>query len=876
MNHELWQRVNKLFNQLADLPADEQVSALEQACQGDSELYYRVLPMLNADRSDSDVLDASVESLSQMVIETSESGDPEFIDAYRLVRKIGSGGMGVVYEAVRDDGQFTHRVALKRIKHGMDTEEIIRRFRNERQILANLEHPNIARLLDGGIYNDAPYFVMEFVEGNAITDYADSRRLDVDARLKLFLSVCSAVQHAHQNLVVHRDLKPSNILITEEGEVKLLDFGIAKVLDPERQLDETITGQRLLTPAYASPEQLQSEPVTTASDVFSLGVVLYELLTSRRPFASSERRASMPSKPSTMVSQRGENHELDPSTVSRSSGQAKLARRLSGDIDTIVLKALHPEADRRYQSADQFLDDIKRHLAGLPVTARPDTISYRAGKFVRRHRYGVGVATLLSVLLLAFAVVTSYQQQRTAIERDAAEEVALFLESMFDAADPFAEERLDTLRVNTLLDRGAIQINENLGGQPEVRARMLHIIGRVNGRIGRPEQAEAMLQEALDIRSTLPNVEELVIAETYMDLGDVQYERGLFAAADSSFAKALAIRNSLLTGTDPAIAEAMGRMGRTQHRLGNLEIADSLYTGALRIQRNKLYVHADVAVTLGMLASLHDDKGDYQEAESLHVASLAMRRDVYEKDHPAVALGLRNYAIFMRNRNRYEEAEPLIREAITISRETLGGNHPNVISDLNTLAGILRRKGDYAGADSVFREVLHLRRTVLGARHPDVSITLDSYARVLKEQGDYARAVQMQEEAIDIAREVYGDEHMSIAITTGNLASILRASGDPTRALPAYQKALALYEKLFSPDHPNVSVLRSNTAGCLIELGRYQEAEGLLEKSLTALMESHGAENRLTQSTLRYLVTLYSSWGKPEKEAQYAAMVVSV
>ncbi|NND71559.1 MAG: serine/threonine protein kinase [Rhodothermales bacterium] len=877
MNKELWQQVEDLFNQIADLQPDEQMHALAEACKDNRELYDRVAAMLAADRSGSSVLDASIDQLAGIMEDSNEKTSYGSVDSYRLTRKVGSGGMGVVYEAERDDDQFTRRVAIKRIKRGMDTEEIIRRFRNERQILANLNHPNIARLLDGGIHDDTPYFVMEYVDGTSITEYADTNKMDVTARLVLFQSVCSAVQHAHRNLVVHRDLKPSNILVTSEGDVKLLDFGIAKVLEADQGADETRTGQRAMTPAYASPEQMRGESVTTSTDVFSLGVVLFELLTGRRPFSSADRDPrSEPVKPSTVVTRPPGGDQVSSVVLSqaRSTTESRLSKRLRGDLDTIVLKALQAEPERRYQSADQFLDDIKRHLAGLPVAAQPDTFGYRAGKFVRRHRLAVGVSSFLVMLIVAFAVAMAYQQQRTAVERDTAREVASFLESMFDSADPYAEERLDTLRVHTLLERGADQVNEGLRNQPEVQARMLNIIGRVNARIGRNSGALPMLQQALTIRTDIHGKDHLDVAETHLNLGDVHYALGSYEAADSSFSEALRIRQALLSGSDPLVAEAMSRKGQTQHRIGNLGVADSLYQGALHIQQSETGDTGDAAVTMSTLASLYDDQGEYAKAESLHVVSLEMRRRVYDENHPAISLGLRNLAIFLRNRNRYDEAEPVIREAIGITRASLGPEHPNLVTDLNTLGGILRRKRDYVAADSIFAEVLDLRRRVLGSDHPDVSITLDSYARVMRELGEFDRAVAMQREAIAIARNVYGEEHMSIAITTGNLASILRASGDPVQALPSYREALSLYEKLFSPDHPNAAVLRSNTAGCLIELGRYAEAEQLLNKSYAVLVKSHGLDHRLTQSSIRYYVTLYKAWGRPDKESEYAAMIV--
>ena len=889
MTHEEWKRVDALFARLIDLPPEQQRKELEKACEGNPALFDYVDALLKADPSPPSILEASLEELTELVGPSTETENTEFVNAYRLTRKIGEGGMGVVFEAERADGQFEQRVAVKRIKRGMDTVEIVRRFRYERQILASLEHPNIARLLDGGVNDDRPYFVMEFVEGKPITDYADDLRLDIDARLALFSSVCSAVQHAHQRLVVHRDLKPSNILVTPSNEVKLLDFGIAKLLSEDPiahgagvpiSAIETKTGRQVLTPAYASPEQLNGEAVTTASDVYSLGVVLYELLTGQRPFEKRDAETSNTSatRPSTAISK---NTDRKPSTIDeisqkRSSTSVQLQRRLRGDLDTIVLEALQPEAERRYQSAEQFLDDIKRHLAGLPVQARPDTFGYRTGKFLRRHKLPVTLAVAIVALLLGFAVLMAYQQRQTALERDTAEEVAGFLESMFDASDPFAEERLDTLRVNALIQRGAAQIEKSLEDQPLVQARMQHIIGRVSGRLGMHDEALPLLEQALETRRTLLGDDHLDVAETLIERGDLLYAEGEYERSEASFREALGIRRATFSEDHPLVAEAMSKRGQAQHALGKLDEADASFRSALAIQQQVLGdEHAEVATTMSTLASLLEDRGEYAEAESLHTASLAMRRNLYGRQHPTIAVGLKNLAIFLRSMNRYEDAEPFLREAIDIDRAILAPRHPNLITDLNILASILRSKGDYEGAEAIFEEVLAARREVLGSDHPDVSITLDSYARVLKDKGDYAGAERLQREAIAIARKAYGDRHMSIAVTTGSLASILRAAGQPERALPAYREALDLFEEFFSPEHPNAAVLRSNLAGCLTDLGQYAEAESLLLKSYDVLLSAYDQEHRLTQSTIRYLVTLYEAWGRSEPAERYQAMVYS-
>ena len=918
LSPERWQQIDALFEAALARPPDQRAAFLEQACSGDAALRDEVFALIESDSEAEHALGESATHFAETLLSDLESDLDDGFDAdrngerrigpYRLLEEIGRGGMGTVYRARRDDHLYQRQVALKLVKRGMDSDEILRRFRYERQILAGLEHPHIARLYDGGMHDDGrPYLAMEYVDGVTIDRYCDARKLNVEQRLSLFTTVCEAVQYAHQNLVVHRDLKPSNILVTDPdgglpgtGQVKLLDFGIAKLLSdepPDVTVPITQTGVRVMTPEYASPEQARGDAITTASDVYALGVILYELLTGRRPFEDTPATSAgagaaehTPVRPSTAVTRAMERRRRDGTTetvtpealsTSRSTSLDRLQRRLRGDLDTIMLKALQHEPERRYASAEAFVEDIKRHLAGLPVQARPDTPGYRLRKFIQRHKAGVGAAAAFVVLLLAFAVAMLLQAQRIAAERDVARqerdkaaEVAAFLENLFDASDPFLEERLDTMQVHTLLLRGAGQVQDSLTDQPLVQAQMLTVIGRVYGRLGLDEEALPLLRQALAARRRLLGALHPEVAESLTELGTVLYDRGLYDEAEAAFREALAIRTTL-NGTDhAAVAEAMNNHGLALHALGKHDEAEALFREALAIQQNVLgEEHASVAATLSTLASLLEDQGAHDESETHHRASLAMRRALYNPNHPNIAVGLNNLAIFLRNQLRYDEAEPLLREAIRINRARLDPEHPHLITDLNILASVLRGKGDYEAADSLFREVLALRRKRLGPAHPDVSITLDSYAALLKEKGDFEGAERLQREAIAIARRAFGDEHMAVAITTGKLASILKALGDNAQALPVYRESLALLERLLPPDHPSTAVLRSNMAECLINLARYQEAEPLFLESYRTLLETRGQDDRLTQSTVRYLVTLYKAWGKPDKVAEYLALL---
>src|SRR5215475_12190576 len=455
MNPESWQRIENVFRTTVDRPADERDAYLTRACDGDEDLRREVLSLLEQGTAEDFIRDPIASAALAFTAISNDDLTGERVGPYRVKRLIGRGGMGDVYEAERDDEQFRQQVAIKIIKRGMDTEFVRDRFLRERQILASLDHPHIARLIDGGATPDgSPYFVMEFVAGEPITDYCRRQSLSVNEKLKLFLKVCSAVQYAHQKLVVHRDLKPSNILIDEDGEPKLLDFGIAKLLSPDGSQPQTRTetALRLMTPEYASPEQARGQAVATTTDVYSLGVVLYELLTDRRPY---EFRTYSPAEIERTICDTG--IEEPSKVVGRMTGaDAKLARQLAGDLDNIAMMAMRIEPERRYQSVEQFSEDIRRHLAGMPVVARKDTFGYRAGKFVRRHKAGVAILAPLIVL----AVAMTDQAARIARERDRANQetataqaATQSLVAMFEVADP-DKARGNVITARELLDRG--------------------------------------------------------------------------------------------------------------------------------------------------------------------------------------------------------------------------------------------------------------------------------------------------------------------------------------------------------------------------------------------------------------------------------------
>ncbi len=613
------------------------------------------------------------------------------IGPYRLVRELGQGGMGVVYLAERADGQFEQRVALKLIKRGMDSDDILRRFLGERQVLARLSHAHIARLLDGGITAEGqPYFAMEYVDGVPLYRYCAERSLGFEDRLRLFRDVCEAVQYAHRSLVVHRDLKPSNILVTSAGEIKLVDFGIAKVLyEDVADRSVTRTDQRLMTPDYAAPEQIRGEPVTTATDVYALGAILYQLLTGRTPHQFTG-------------SSRAERYriilEVDPQPPSRTVPGAGEARRLRGDLDFIVLKALRKDPARRYPSVDALIEDLDRHRTGLPIRARPDSVAYRARKFVGRHRLGATVVALGVLALAAGLGGTLWQARATAREAAKARVVKNFVVSLFRVSQP-EESRGREITARELLERGARRIDSGLAREPELQAELLDVLGVIHRDLGLYPEADTLLQRAVQLSRATHG-------ETHANVG----------ARLTDWAGVLAAR-------------------------GEFSRAESLLTGARDILRRSLGPEdTSVATTLSALASVHRRKGDFAKAESLYREALRIDRSARVTDQLRVAEHLDNLGLVLEEAGQLKGADLSYQESLALRRELLDPDHPQVITSVHHLATLREKQGEFTEAERLEREVLERRRRIYPAGHPEIAYALQSLASTLQIQGGYAEA----------------------------------------------------------------------------------------------------------------------------------------
>lgn len=871
MTSERWQKIQAAFHEATELQGAERTALLERLGAEDDDLRREVENLLRADSSPSLLLSSGPGELAAVLLDddTDALDDEQLqtdtrIGPYRILRELGKGGMGAVFLAERADGQFTRQVAVKVVKRGIDTDEVLRRFRYEREILARLDHPNIARLLDGGATDDGlPYLVMEYVEGQRIDEYCDENRLPVEHRLRLFLTVCDAVRYAHRSLVVHRDLKPANILVTADGHVKLLDFGIAKLLDEDQgplTSLHTQTGLRVMTPEYASPEQVRGDPITTAADVYSLGTLLYELLTGHRPFESIRRSFSAmdvdkwpdPSKPSTVVGKRVEapGRQLDPASVSavRATTSDRLARRLRGDLDTIALKALRTDPSERYPSADALYDDVRHHLEGRPVMARPVGLFYRVWKYANRHRTGVAVAAAFALLAVAFTV---FYTVRVTHERDRAEQaletreaVTNFLAELFYAASP-AEARGDTLNVFDLLDRGAARIDSELMDRPAVQAHLLHILSHVYGMLGNYDRSVDLAFKSLKVREDQLPDDGPAIAESANQLGSALHMRGEYEAALPHLQRAFEIRRRHFPAQSHEVAESALNLGLLLSYQGRYDEAEPHLREALEIDRG-LHgdVHPTIATDLNNLAVLLYHRGEYSAAGEAFEEALEIRRQVYGEPHPRVALTMNNLAAILRRTGNLERAEALFRDGLAMTRTLHGGEHPDVASALSNLAVVLQEQGRSQEALSLLEEAVDLGARTLG-EHPEQADALSNLGSVLYDLGRYVEAEQMFTKSLEMNLAVRGDAHPRTARSRYNLGRVAAARGDRTQAESLLRSALDLQVRALPEQHDETAMTRRALALLLMEDSDLTsssgvEAESLLVRAERALEITYG------------------------------------
>jgi len=863
-----WNQIQAAFHGAAELTADRRADFLRECCGDDRELLASVSAMLEEDERAGSLLDRDVAYLAEQVLgRTNSSLPPDRFGPYRLREVLGEGGMGVVYLAGRDD--LGSVAAIKILRDAWLSPERRERFASEQRTLAQLNHPSIARLYDADTLGDGtPWFAMEYVEGSSLTSYCDEHALSIPERLRLFRSVCDAVQHAHQHLVVHRDLKPSNIMVTPEGAIKLLDFGIAKQLEHlGRTADQTRTGLRLMTPAYAAPEQITGSRVGVHTDVYALGVVLYELLTGRLPF---ELAGLTPGQVETaIVVQEPER----PSTKARQSDTAPAASKTSwADLDVLCLTAMHKDPARRYKTVEALVRDIEHFLAGEPLEARPDAMGYRVGKFVRRNRVPVAAAgfTLAVVVgLIAFYTARVTRARNEAItEASRAQRIQRFTMNLFEGGDKEVGPA-DSMRVVTLLDRGLLEAR-TLGAEPAIQAELYETLGRIYQKLGALTRADTLLNAALDQRKKLFKAGSAEVTGSLNALGMLRADQARFEEAEQLVREALDGSRSSLPANHPVLAQATFGLGRVLQERGRYDSAIAVSAEAVRLySASGAKPTPELAASLSQLADDHFYAGHYDASDSVNLLVLPMYRELYGQRHPLVAGIVINLGAAQYQRGKYAEAERLDREGLAIIEGFYGGEHHETAYALTMLARALIFQDKFTEGVPALQRALAIRERVFGPWHPAVASTVNELGNTAFKQGKLDEAERHFSRMVEIYRKVYGEKHYLFGIATSNLAGVYSERKDYPRAERMFRQAIALYTEAQGPEHLNTGIARIKLGRTLLREGRFAEAaqESLAGYDIVSKQSVPGVS--WLKNARKDLAAAYDSLKQPDKAARF-------
>jgi eukaryotic-like serine/threonine-protein kinase len=851
IDRALRHEIERIFEDAIELSLSERESFLAAQCGTDHRLRAEIDALIAAHERAAGILEGSGAAASLGALRDLQRDWR--IGAYRVLRELGRGGMGVVYLAERDDGQYQQRVAVKLLHASPDAEELHRRFVAERQILASLKHRGIAQLLDGGVADGhLPFLVMEYVDGAPITTHCDQRKLGIDARLRLFRDVCDAVHYAHRNLIIHRDLKPGNILVSDEGGVKLLDFGVAKLLNPgigplEQPL--TRTGLRAMTPEYASPEQVRGESLTTTSDVYALGVVLYELLSGRRPYDLTSGSlhelieavcSQQPERPSVVVTRSMPgaaaltSSAIAPDAVARARGLSpdRLRHALSGDLDAIVMMALRKDPADRYGSADLLRQDLQRYVDGLPVLAHRGSRLYRVRKFLGRHRVeSVAVAGVVASLAVGAGVavrqaaVAGHERDRAERARAEAEQalkqsesVTSFLVGLYDANALVAGSGAVTAA--DLLRRGVMQL-EAMRGRPLEEARMLEAMGRVHTSMARYPDARANLERSLALRVAQLGPDHPEVARTLYYLSDVLRRMGQYRRADSLSLRALGIRTASLGARHPATADVLAQRASLAVYLSDLKLAEALSRRALEI-----------------------------------------RRESVDPSDASIGASLTLHAGHLQRLGRTADAEAELREAIAIDQTADGPESLDAASLEFRLADlVLEVRGDTVQAESLMRSALAVMRSTLGDQHPRTAWAMSEFAGLLSQRGRHREAERLARASVDIRRRAFGTQHVNVAEIAGTLAMVYARAGRLADAERAQLDVLKIWERTLGPNHSAYAGALGNWADILMGLERYDQAIAARERAIEIRRRLLGAGSDLYGIDVSRLARVYARQG---------------
>lgn len=853
MNVSRWERVKDVVYQAMQLDPDQRQAFVEHAC-ADIELRDEVQSLLqaeNAVRPDFLQAEHHAESLGDKDQAASGILQPGqiFSDRFKLIRKLGEGGMGQVW-LCEQTTPVCRQVALKLIKAGMYDEAVLRRFQAERQSLAIMEHPAIAKVYEAGTTPQGqPYFVMEYVPGLPITEYCDHKKLGITERLELFIQVCEGVQHAHQKAIIHRDLKPANILIVEvngKPTPRIIDFGLAKAAIPvDGQSLFTQPGSFIGTPAFMSPEQADPNvsDVDTRTDVYSLGVILYVLLAGSQPFASGRQklpvhellrrlREDEPPRPSIKVS--SDHATSTVAAEARGTDPKQLASRLRGDLDWITLKAVEKDRTLRYGSPSELANDLRRHLNHEPVLARPASTGYRIQKYVRRHRIAVSVAASLVLLLAAFAAVQAIQLRRITAERDRANRerdranrITDFMTGMFKVSDP-SEARGNTVTAREIMDKASNDMGRGLARDPEVQSQLMWVMALTYANLGLNARAHELAQQALEIRQSTLGRDNPKTLESVIQLGDILEREGHYPEAEKLERQALALERRDLAAGDSLMLDTMDRLAVVLVDEGIYEEAEQLDDEVLEVRRRRNEPpDSQTLRAMNNLGTAFGGEGQYANAEQEYRQLLEVSQQILGPDHPQTLGAMGNLAVAIERQNRFGEAEQLFRQVLANSQRVMGPEHRDTVLAMTTLAEVLTSEDRLAEAEKLYRQALRISSRTLGPDHPDTLADQSSFADLLFKERHLREAEQLQRATLTSQLRVQGPESPDVFASQSALAKTLNVEGHYVQAEKIGRDSLTAELRALGPQHPLTLQTLQQLGTAMAYEHRYPEAAKL-------------------------------------------------